>query len=229
MSRPPASTPAIARPAGDGEDDREQRRDDGPDGDRGRAARPPRAARASPAPPRCAPRSAGTSAPGRSRSARRRSSPPRRRSSRPALARPLMPLGRPALPLLPLGALSVPRSRHQPPRSARAAGSTASNSVVAAARGSAASRIALTTQSRSAPAATTSPTFSVSIPPIANQGRVRDLGGFADQLEPGGGSPLLGGRLPDRADADVVDGLLRGRLDLLPAVGGEADDRVGAR
>ena len=34
-----------------------------------------------------------------------------------------------------------------------------------------------------------------------------DFGGFANQLETGCGSPLLRGRLPDRANADVVDGL----------------------
>ena len=63
------------------------------------------------------------------------------------------------------------------------------------------------------------------MPPIANHGLRGDLGGFADQLEPGCGSPLLRGRLPDRADADVVDGALGGRLDLLASVRGEADDR----
>ena len=47
------------------------------------------------------------------------------------------------------------------------------------------------------------------MPPIANHGMRGDLGGFADQLEPGRGPPLLGGRLPDRADADVVDGAAR--------------------
>ena len=44
---------------------------------------------------------------------------------------------------------------------------------------------------------------------------------------PVAGLPCLGRRLPDRADADVVDGLALGGLDLLGRVGGEPDDRVG--
>src|SRR4029077_270080 len=69
----------------------------------------------------------------------------------------------------------------------------------------------------------------IGVDPTNREPRSRgDLGRLADQLEPGPRTPLLGWRLPDRADADVVDRLLSGRLDLLPAVGGEPDDRVGA-
>ena len=49
-----------------------------------------------------------------------------------------------------------------------------------------------------------------------------------NQLETCGRPPLLGGRLPDRPDADVVDGLAPRGLDLLARVGGEPDDRVRA-
>src|SRR5680860_261049 len=58
------------------------------------------------------------------------------------------------------------------------------------------------------------------------QGRVG--GGVADQLQPGCRPSLFGRGGPDRADADVVDRLHRGRVDLLGGVGGEADQRVGA-
>ena len=58
------------------------------------------------------------------------------------------------------------------------------------------------------------------------EGEAGILGGEADQLEADRGTALLGRRLPDRADADVVDPL--GVGDLLLGVGREADDRVGA-
>ena len=93
--------------------------------------------------------------------------------------------------------------------------------------GSSASRIARTTPSRRAPASTTWPAFDGSMPPIAKKG----CGAFArrvrDQLEADRRAPLFGRRLPDRADADVVDGRLAGGRDLLLGVGREADDRVG--
>src|SRR5918994_746981 len=55
----------------------------------------------------------------------------------------------------------------------------------------------------------------------------RGLRRLPDQLQTGRRPPLLGRRLPDRPDADVVDGFRMRGLDLLAAVGGEPDDHVG--
>ena len=103
----------------------------------------------------------------------------------------------------------------------------ARRSSAAAAPGSAASRIARTTQSRRAPAATTCSALPGSMPPIAEEGLGRVLGGVGDELQPDRRPPRFRRRLPDRADADVVDRPLVGRGDLLLGVGREADDRVG--
>ena len=77
------------------------------------------------------------------------------------------------------------------------------------------------------PASTTCRRCDGSIPPIANHGTRRVLGGVADQLEPGRRPARLRRRLPDRPDADLVDGRLGGGVELLRGVGREADDRVG--
>ena len=69
------------------------------------------------------------------------------------------------------------------------------------------------------------PTLAGSMPPIANKGSVACAAAWRDQLEAGGRAALLGRRLPDRPDADVVARPARParRLDLLGGVGGEAD------
>src|SRR5215203_1332583 len=84
-----------------------------------------------------------------------------------ALGDALAPLDAPLLALAPLRSLSLP-VRHQ----LTASRARAPLSAPAAASGSRASRMALTTTIRPAPAVTTSRTFSVSIPPIANHGIV---------------------------------------------------------
>ena len=91
---------------------------------------------------------------------------------------------------------------------------------------------------RVAPAAATSATFEASMPPIANQGMpVPAAACMADQVEPGGGTALLGGRLPDRPGADLVGPGIAGRaesgVELLRRMRGEPDEgarpREGAR
>ena len=56
---------------------------------------------------------------------------------------------------------------------------------------------------------------------------------MADQLEPGGGTPLLRRRLPHGPRADLVGTGVAGRrergVELLGRVGGEADQRAGPR
>ncbi len=64
---------------------------------------------------------------------------------------------------------------------------------MAAARGSGASRIALTTQIRSAPAAVTWATFPGSMPPIANQGTGAISAAVPISSSPVAGRPSLVG------------------------------------
>ena len=66
------------------------------------------------------------------------------------------------------------------------------------------------------------------MPPIAKNGWGALAGRVGDQLEADAGPPLFGRRLPDRADADVVDRRLRRGRDLLLGVGREAEDRLRA-
>ena len=85
------------------------------------------------------------------------------------------------------GCPSVARARRRRPRR------RAARRARRRRRGSSASRIARTTQSRRAPAATTSATLPASMPPIANQGSVALSRRGLDQLEPGRGPSLLVG------------------------------------
>ena len=91
-----------------------------------------------------------------------------------------------------------------------------------------ASRIARTTPSLRAPALTTRVELAGSIPPIAKKGSVTSRAACGDQLEADRRSSRFGRRLPDRADADVVDRQLGGSSDLILGVGREAEDRIGA-
>ena len=225
MSRPPASTPAIGEDGRDGEDDREDRRDDcaGGHGARTLAVLEGLELRArlgvpllvAPGHPLLEALGMGLIAVGLLGRDRLRLD----REGRVLRGAPLA--------LLPLGSLPIAGAAHWPD-SRRAAGSTASKRAAVAARGSSASRMARTTQMRSAPAATTSPTLAGVDAADGEPGNRGDLGRRPNQLETGGRPPLLGGRLPDRPDADVVDGLAPGGLDLLARVGGEPDDRVRA-
>src|SRR5436190_1857444 len=101
----------------------------------------------------------------------------------------LTPLGRARLALHPLGTLSVaPRHQRTPASAARA-----SWSARATDSGSAASRIARTTTTRVAPAAATSPTLPVSIPPIANHGSVAARAAYSTSSTPAAGRPSFVG------------------------------------
>src|SRR5262249_50078414 len=102
-------------------------------------------------------------------------------------------LGGAPLALLALGALALPASHQPEARSSRAAVSTASKRAVAAARGSSASRIALTTHTLRAPASKTSPMFSGSIPPMANQGMFAILAAVLISSRPVAGRPSFVG------------------------------------
>src|SRR3954447_17222789 len=95
----------------------------------------------------------------------------------------------PFLALAPLGALSL-ASGHQ---RTGVAGVSAALSARATAWGSWASRIALTTTIRRAPARATSTTFSVSIPPIANHGRSAWRAASSTSPIPVAGRPSLVG------------------------------------
>ena len=64
------------------------------------------------------------------------------------------------------------------------------------------------------------------MPPIAKNGRAALAARVLDEPEPDPGPALFGRRLPDRADADVVDRLRGGGIDLILGVRGEADDRL---
>ena len=65
------------------------------------------------------------------------------------------------------------------------------------------------------------------MPPIAKKGCGACAAAWAISSSPTAGPPRFRRRLPDRPDADVVDGALGGGGDLLLGVGREADDRVG--
>ena len=180
------------------------------DRDRGRPLALGRAAPGPRAPRRCAASERWPSAPGRSRrggSVRGAAGPaPRQRARRGGFRRQLIAAcASGARRACARGCPSARRASTRPDRP------RPTSALARRAPGSAASRIARTTQTRAAPAATTSPTLPASMPPIANQGSVAISAAVLDQLEAGRGPPLLGRGLPDRADADVVDGLGRGR------------------
>ena len=137
-----------------------------------------------------------------------------------ALGRQLgTPVAAALLALSPLRPLPLPATHRGASRSLRSR---------AAPSGSSASRIARTTTARRAPAATTSSTFWCRSRRWRTRRRRRRLGGVLDQLQAGRRPTLLGRRLPDRPDADLVrPGVALGRdggVQLLRRVGRQPDE-----
>ncbi len=138
-------------------------------------------------------------------------------------------------PALPGPAPAAPRKAPSSPaaRACRVYGYVAPTrspcaSARAAAHGSSASVIARTTATRVAPARL----YVGDVPGVNSADReerklVCVLGRVAHELEADRRSARLGRRRVHGADADVVDGFARRRVDLLGSVGGEADQVVG--